>query len=176
MTSTLDYAVLERRITAAEQAIAELRSARSPSRSTDPSLDAMNLHEGLVARGPLPERTAQGAYGRAAVRRALADRLAYRDSSAHPPMLTAERSTEAGLRRIADAIADGPQPVAILRTLPMVNKNTLSELLLLGIHEGHFRRGRIITGKAGQPQVIVARADRPLPTHWDTHKVDWDRA
>lgn len=175
MPSTLDLAVLDHRVRTLEQQMEELRAARRPPHR-DPEVDAHNLWEALTARGPLLESTARRMYSKAAVSRAIALGLVHRNPVAWPRMLSAERPVDSAFGVIASALENGPQPMAMLRTLDGVNKNTIADVILRGIHEGHFRRGNLQTGKAGRPQIVVARADKPLPTHWDTHKVDWDRA
>jgi hypothetical protein len=170
--STLDLAVLERRVRALEQDVARLTARPDrPADDIDSSVEA--LWTALSAYGPLPEHRAARLYGRAAVVSAVRQRLIHRDPSAPGRMLTALTPTEAALDRLAEALKDGPQPLSVLRTLESLNKNTLSDLVLRGVHEGHFRQGTIRTGKSGRPQAIVARADQPLPIYWDEWKIDW---
>lgn len=170
MTVTTDPTIADliARVTRLEALVQSRRRAPSPEET---ETEALLLTEAVTADGPMPAARAGAAYSPRAVRLAVQRGWLHR----HAGMITAEPPGDAVLRRIGELLADGPVPMSILRTLPGVNKNTIGGVVERAVHEGLLARGVLQTGRAGRPTTIIARADQPLPLHWDTYKVDWSR-
>lgn len=169
------FASLEARVTRIDGL-----SSEPPEPEPTVADDADELRGHLAVCGPQPRSAMARTYGRDTVTWALDHGFAHVFTGpGGRRMLSAEPAPDAVLRIIGEALTEAPGgalSMGAIRALPGVNKNTVTQHLDRAIHDGLLRRGSVATGRAGRRQVIIARADRPLPIHWDTHKVDWDRA